>query len=230
MILRPAVLLLTFALAWPAMGQGSSLALARWTLESVPQDAVLLAQNDADTGPLLTLQASGLRPDVQIVRADDASAATLTAAWATSPRPVVGALTLDPEVFGRAAPAVVSAGAYQRPARADEPPFDLTAAEASADGVRGADFAGPHESVVDFGGVVLFQLLQTAVSHAQAGDRAAAERAYTRARTFAADAGLAGDPLVGIAREWVDDALAALSASARPPSGSTAGPSPPSIP
>ena len=115
---------------------------------------------------------------------------------------------LDPEVFGRVAPMTVSAGAYQRPGRADEPPVDLAASEASADAVRGADFAGPSEGVVDLGGVVLFGLLQTAVSHAQAGDRAAAERAYVRAAAFARDAGRPADPLVGTAREWIDTALA----------------------
>jgi hypothetical protein len=227
---RLAVLLLTLALAAPAMGQGSGLALARWTLESVPPDAVLFAQNDADTGALLALQANGLRPDVRIVRADDAAAASLAAAWETSLRAVVGALTLDPEVFGRAAPAVVSAGAYQRPGRADEPPFDLAAAEGSANSVHGVDFAGPPEGIVNLGGVVLFGLLQTAVSHAQAGDVASAERAYARSQTFADEAHLADDPLVGIAREWIDDALAAHRALARSASDRTVGPSTPPAP
>ena len=247
-------------------------ALARWTLESVPPDAVLLAQTDGDAVPLRMLQSvEGLRLDVTVVHigllgdADYASCIVedaglplpdtladtvdadmrsdaLVAEWAAwalagAARPLVGALTLDAGVLGRHAPAVVSAGAYQRPGTADEPPFDLAVAESSAGRLRGADFVGPRVSAgdrdparlaspVDLGGVVLFQLLQTAVSHAQAGDRAAAERAYTRARTFAADAGLAGDPLVGIAREWIDDALAALSASTRP----AAGPSTPSVP
>ena len=136
-------------------------------------------------------------------------------------RPVVGALTLDADVIGRHAPAVVSAGAYQRPGTATELPFDRAAAEAAAGHARGADFVGPRTSAddhdptrvaspVDLGGVVLFQLLQTAVSHAQAGDAAAAEHAYARAVTFAADLRTPGDPLVAIAREWIDAALAGL--------------------
>jgi hypothetical protein len=202
-------------LAAPAMGQGSGLALARWTLESVPPNAIVVAQNEADTGALRDLQAHGLRPDVQVIRADDPGASALITSWASAAQPVVGTLTLDPETFGRVAPAVVSAGAYQRPGRADEPPFDLAAAE-TAGAICGADFAGPHEGIVDLGSVVLFQLLQTAVSHAQAGDAPAAERAYVRARTFAAEAHLADDPLVGIAREWIDDALTARPAPTLP--------------
>ena len=134
-------------------------------------------------------------------------------------RPVVGTLTLDADVIGRHAPAVVSAGAYQRPGTATEPPFDRAAAEAAAGHASGADFVGPRvspadcdsarvASPVDLGGVVLFQLLQTAVSHAQAGDAAAAEQAYARARTFAVEAQTPDDPLVAIAREWIDAALA----------------------
>jgi hypothetical protein len=236
--------------------------LARWTLESAPPGAVLLAQTDGDAVPLLMLQTvEGLRPDVAVlhigllgyaayvadvahraglpppeVLADTALADTssadvfrdaLLAEWtarslAGTGRPLVGALTLDPEVLGRHAPVVVSAGAYQMPGAADAPPFDLVAAEASADRVRGRDFVGPRTSPgdrdperlaspVDLGGVVLFQLLQTAVSHAQAGDAGAAERAYARARTFAAEARIADDPLVAVAREWIDEALAQAS-------------------
>ncbi len=197
-------MLLILLLAAPAMGQGS--ALARWTLASVPPNAVLLA-DAADTDALLALQAAGLRPDVQVTRASDAPG--LAATWATSARPVVGTLMLDPEVFGRVAPMTVSAGAYQRPGPADAPAVDLAASEASAGGVRGADFAAPPVGVVDLGGVVLFGLLQTAVSHAQAGDRDSAERGYARAATFARDAGRPADPLVATARAWIDDALAA---------------------
>ncbi len=196
------LLLLTLLAAAPAMGQGST--LARWTLASVPANAILLADS-VDAGALLTLQAAGLRPDVRIVRATDEPG--LAATWATSVRPVVGTLMLDPETFGRVAPMTVSAGAYQRPGTADEPPVDLAASEASADDVHGVDFAGPPEGVVDLGGVVLFGLLQTAVTHAQAGDRAAAERAYVRATAFARDAGRPGARLVGTARAWIDTAL-----------------------
>ena len=237
-------------------------ALARWTLRSVPPDAVLLAQTDGDAVPLRMLQSvEGLRPDVTVVHvgllgdadyaacivedaglplpdmlADTSGADVrrggLVAEWTASTldgssRPVVGSLTLDADVLGRHAPAVVSAGAYQRPGTADEPPFDLATAEASADRLRGADFVGPRTSAadrdsarlaspVDLGGVVLFQLLQTAVSHAQAGAAAAAEQAYARARTFAAEAQIADDPLVAIAREWIDSALA-LARPASPP-------------
>ena len=199
-------------------------ALARWTLASVPRDAILLAQADGDATPLRMLQTvDGVRPDVEIVSvavAGEARVAEIAASWDTSTRPVVGALTLDPGVLGEHADALVLAGAYQRPGTTDEPPFDLAAAEARADLVRGADFVGPRVSArdrdparraspVDLGGIVLFNLLQTAVAHAQAGDGAMAERAYVRAVTFATDARLADDPLVGIAREWIDSALAA---------------------
>lgn len=199
-------------------------ALARWTLASAPRDAVLLAQTDGDAAPLRMLQeVHGLRTDVEVVSVavvGEARAGEIAASWETSARPVVGALTLDPGVLGAHAPALVLAGAYQRPGRADELPFDLTAAEATADLARGADFVGPRVSAqdrdparraspVDLGGIVLFNLLQTAVAQAQAGDRTMAERAYVRAVTFARDARLADDPLVGIAREWIDSALAA---------------------
>ena len=215
MMLRLVVLLLTLVLAMPAMGQGSAAALARWTLVSVPPNAILLSENEMDTGALRALQSAGLRPDVHVVRASDAP--ELAATWSASARPVVGTLTLDPETFGRVAPMTVSAGAYTRPGDADAPPFDLTAAEATADSIRGADFAGPTEGIVDLGGVVLFQLLQTAVSHAQAGDAASAARAVARAVTFARDAGHPDDPLVAIAREWIDDALAASAAAPSTP-------------
>ncbi len=210
------ILVVASLLAAPAMGQGSAAALARWTLVSVPPGAILLSENGADTGTLRMLQETGLRPDVRVVRAADEPG--IAATWSASVRPVVGTLTLDPEVFGRVAPMTVSAGAYTRPGLADAPPFDLTAAEAAADSVRGADFAGPPDGIVDLGGVVLFQLLQTAVSHAQAGDRVSAERAYARAVAFARDAGHAADPLVAIARAWIDDALAAPAAGAPVPS------------
>ncbi len=209
---RLAALLLTLVIATPTMAQGSATALARWTLVSVPPNSILLADSDgSDAGALLALQAAGLRPDVRIVRADDEPG--LAATWSASARPVVGTLMLDPEVFGSVAPMTVSAGAYTRPGLAEAPPFDLAAAEAAADSVRGADFAEPPVGFIDLSGVVLFQLLQTAVSHAQAGDRAAAECAYARAGTFARDAGHADDPLVGIAREWIDAALAPTPAS-----------------
>ena len=199
-------------------------ALARWTLASVPPGAVLLAQTDGDAAPLRGLQVvHRLRPDVEVVSvavAGEARVAEIVAAWKTSVRPVVGALTLDPGVLGAHADALVLAGAYQRPGGADESPFDLASAEAAADLARGADFVGPRmspgdrdperrASPVDLGGIVLFNLLQTAVAHAQAGSRSMAERAYVRAVTFSSDARLADDPLVGIAREWIDSALAA---------------------
>lgn len=207
-------------------------------------DAVPLAilQTAFGLRPDVTVVHAGLLGDVRYARAfyesdsltvpdplveDDTDATTrrdgLVAEWAAEAlaggRPLAGTLTLDPQVLGRVGP-VVLAGAYQRPGTPDESSFDLTAAEASADAARGADFVGPRVSAadtdparraspVDLGGVVLFNLLQTAVSHAQAGDAAAAERAYARARTFAAEALIDDDPLVGIAREWIDDALAA---------------------
>ena len=201
-----ALCLLTLLAAAPAaFAQGSAAALARWTLVSVPPSAVLLSENETDTEALRVLQTTGLRPDVRVVRASDEPG--LAATWRASDRPVVGTLTLDPEAFGRVAPMTVSAGAFTRPGLADAPPFDLAAAEATADSVRGADFTEPPDGIVDLGGVVLFQLLQTAVSHAQAGDAASAERAYARAVTFARDSGHPDDPLVAIAREWIDDAL-----------------------
>ena len=218
-MMRLAAVLLTLALAAPATGQGS--ALARWTLASVPPDALLLA-DASDVGLLRVLQADGLRPDVRIVAADDEP--DLAATWATSERPVVGTLMLDPEVFARVADATIAAAAYQRPGILDEPPFDLAASEATADLVRGADFAGPSEGIVDLGGVVLFGLLQTAVSHAQDGSRAAAERAYARAVAFARDAGHADDPLVGTAREWIDAALVLPPAAPADPAPHSAAP------
>ena len=173
-----------------------------------------------------TLAAGDSLPVPDPLAEDDAGASTrrdgLVAEWAAEAlaggRPLAAALTLDPQTLGQTGP-VVMAGAFVRPGTGDEPQIDLAASEAAAGRVRGADFVGPRTSPtdtdparraspVDLGGVVLFQLLQTAVSHAQAGDGSAAERAYARAVTFAADAQIADDPLVGTAREWIDAALA----------------------
>lgn len=153
------------------------------------------------------------------VRREGLVAEWTAGALAGTTRPLVGALTLDPAVLGRHAAVVVSAGAYQAAGDGDAPPFRLAAAEAAAGRVRGRDFVGPRTSPtdrdsvrlaspVDLGGIVLFQLLQTAVSHAQAGDGPAAERAYARAVAFASEAEIADDPLVAIARQWIDEALA----------------------
>lgn len=130
-------------------------------------------------------------------------------------RPLVGALSLDPAVLGTKTD-VVDRGATLAPASA--PGFDPEAARASFEGVDGGAFAGPVVSdgdrspvrragLFDPGGLVLFQMLQTAVSFAEAGDAEAAETAYVHAVAFAEATGHADDPLVPTAREWIDAAL-----------------------
>ena len=122
-------------------------------------------------------------------------------------RPLVAAVTLNPVVLGVKTD-LVDRGATLAPASASG--FDPEAAWATFADIRGEDFASPEAApgTFDAGGVVLFQMLQTAVSFAQEGDPEAAERAYVHAVAFAHASGRDGDPLVEIARTWIDDALA----------------------
>ena len=135
--------------------------------------------------------------------------------WIEAERPVVGTITLDPLVFGTKG-GVVDRGALLAPGPSM---FDADAATASFQDLDPSAFDGPpvtsrdrdparRASPFDPGGVVLFQMLQTAVAHAQDGDEAAAEAAYAQAVAFARGSGRANEPLVPIAREWVDEALA----------------------
>ncbi len=135
--------------------------------------------------------------------------------WLEAGRTVVGSITLDPLVFGTKG-GVVDRGALLAPGPSS---FDADAATASFEGIDPSVFDGPavtqgdrdparRASPFDPGGVVLFQMLQTAVAHAQDGDEDAAEAAYAQAVSFAQGSGRANEPLVPIAREWVDDALA----------------------
>ena len=135
--------------------------------------------------------------------------------WLEDGRPVVGSITLDPLVFGTKG-GVVDRGALLAPGPSS---FDADAATASFQDLDPSAFDGPavtagdrdparRASPFDPGGVVLFQMLQTAVAHAQDGDADAAEAAYAQAVAFARGSGRANEPLVPIAREWVDDALA----------------------
>ncbi len=197
------------------MGQGSAAALARWTLVSVPPDAVLLAENETDTGALRALQAAGLRPDVRVVRAIDEPG--LAATWATSARPVVGTLTLDPEVFGRVAPMTVSAGAYTAPRprrRAAVRPR-----RRRSDGRLAS--AAPTSPV-----------RPTASWISAASSCSSCSRRPSRTRRPETDPrpstptpaplrspetpATADDPLVAIAREWIGDALALPAAASTP--------------
>lgn len=136
--------------------------------------------------------------------------------WRADDRPLVGAITLNPLVLGSKG-GVVDRGILLAPGEAST--FDPDAASAAFDGIDAAAFNGPpvtaqdrdparRASPFDPGGVVLFQMLQTAVSHAQEGDATAAETAYRQAVAFAQNSGRADEPLVFIAREWVDEALA----------------------
>ena len=61
----------------------------------------------------------------------------------------------------------------------------------------------------DPAGIALFQALQTAVALAQEGDSEGAETVYAQAVAFATAAGRPDDPLVSVAREWIDDAAGA---------------------
>lgn len=132
-------------------------------------------------------------------------------------RPLVAAITLDPEVLG-AKTDVVDRAAHLAPA--DSFGFDAEAARAAVATLDGAAFAGPPGSLAvpgpdgpalpfDAAGVVLFQALQTAVALAQGGDAAGAEAVYAQAVAFAEAAGRADDPLVAVARQWIDDAAGA---------------------
>ncbi|MEM6289258.1 MAG: hypothetical protein AAF845_19130 [Bacteroidota bacterium] len=123
-------------------------------------------------------------------------------------RPLVAAVTLNPAVLGTKTD-VADRGATLVPAPMSA--FDASAAWASMARLDGADFAAPADldpGRLDPGGIVLFQMLQTAVTFAQSGDPEAAERVYVAAATFARTSGRPGDPLVEAARFWIDDALA----------------------
>ncbi|MGB3545039.1 hypothetical protein [Rubrivirga sp.] len=134
--------------------------------------------------------------------------------WLEDGHVVVGSITLDPLVLGTKG-GVVDRGALLAPGPSS---FDADAATASFRGIDPSAFDGPavtpgdrdpvrRASPFDPGGVVLFQMLQTAVAHAQEGDEEAAESAYAQAVSFAQGSGRESEPLVPIAREWVDDAL-----------------------
>jgi tetratricopeptide (TPR) repeat protein len=133
------------------------------------------------------------------------------------PRPLAAALTLDPSILGARARGVADHGAYLVPA--DRDGLVLAAAAESTARLDGSAFLGPRVSAqdrstarrafpADLGGIALFQALQVAVSHAQAGDRDAAEAAYAHAVAFAEAAGLSEAFLIETARAWIDDALA----------------------
>ena len=129
-------------------------------------------------------------------------------------RPLVAAITIDPDVLGTKTE-VVDRAAHLAPAAAFG--FDAEAARTAVAGLDGAAFVGPLVSPgdrspvrravpFDPAAIVLFQALQTAVSLAQAGDAAGAESVYEAAVAFASGAGRADDPLVAVARQWIDDA------------------------
>ena len=241
-------------------------AFARWVLRSLPEDAVLLTNGDADTSPNRILQeVEGLRPDVLIVnvpmlelpevarRIAEADGLPLPDtveafesrydprgsvstpegriyslrdavldAWlaahfdGTFGRPLVAAITMDPDVLGTKT-GVVDRGAHLAPSDVLDYDFDADAAREAVADLDGAAFVGPLVSPADRSpvrrmmpfdpaGVALFQALQTAVALAQGGDAAGAEAVYAQAVDFAAAAGRADDPLVAVARQWIDDA------------------------
>ena len=131
-------------------------------------------------------------------------------------RPLVASITLDPSIVGSRAPGMVDGAAVLWPA--DSSSYDLEAAARSVALLDGAEFRGPNVSEhdrnprrnafpVQLGGIPLFHACQVAVSHAQNGDRDAAEAAYRHAVEFARAAGLEDDALIPIARQWIDDAL-----------------------
>ena len=130
-------------------------------------------------------------------------------------RPLVAALTLDPGILGSKT-YLTDRGAFLDPE--PEQAFDAETARAAFAGLDGADFRGPLVSdgdrspvrrafPFDPGALVLFQWLQTAVTFAQDGDRAAAEATYADAVAFAQAFGTPNDLLVETARQWIDDAL-----------------------
>jgi hypothetical protein len=132
-------------------------------------------------------------------------------------RPLVAAITIDPEVLGTKTE-VADHAAFLAPAQALG--FDAEAGRAAVADLDGAAFAGPLVSAgdrspvrrmlpFDPAGVVLFQALQTAVTLAQEGDAVGAEAVYAQATAFAAGSGRADDPLVAVARRWIDDAVSA---------------------
>lgn len=138
------------------------------------------------------------------------------AAWAdgTLDRPIVATITIDPAILGTKTE-VVDQGALLAP---DEVTwFDAWAARDAFEGLDGGAFRGPlahpaERSAVrlafpfDPGALVLFQMLQTAVSFAQVDDPETAETVYADAITFAQAAGRPDDPLIVTAREWIDEA------------------------
>ena len=127
-------------------------------------------------------------------------------------RPLVAALTLDPGLLGFKT-GLVDVGAALVPS--PEPGFDADAARAAFVGLDGAAFRGalvhptdrsPVRRAFPFdpGSIVLFQMLQTAVTFAQALQPADAEAVLADAIVFAAAAGRPDDPLIATAREWLD--------------------------
>jgi len=129
-------------------------------------------------------------------------------------RPLVAALTLEPAILATKTD-LLDRGPYLVPASSAG--FDAEAARAAFAELEGRAFVGDlvsdddrspirHAFPFDPGGIVLFQILQTAVTLAQDGDAEGAEAVYARARQFAADAGKADDPLIAVARDWIDAA------------------------
>lgn len=127
-------------------------------------------------------------------------------------RPLVAALTLDPGVLGTKTD-LADLGALLVPA--PTPGFDADAARLAFADLDGAAFLGPlvhptdRSSVrrafpFDPGSLVLFQMLQTAVTFAQALQPADAEAVLADAVDVAAAAGRPDDPLIATAREWID--------------------------
>lgn len=157
-------------------------------------------------------------PDGRVYSLHDAVVDAWLAADAdgTLGRPLIAAITIDPDVLGTKTE-VADRAAHLAPA--DSFGFDATAAREAVTDLDGAAFVGPLVSegdrspvrrVVPFdpAAIALFQILQTAVSLAQEGDAASAEVVYAQAVAFAAAAGRSDDRLVEIARQWIDDAAA----------------------
>ncbi|PAP76570.1 tetratricopeptide repeat protein [Rubrivirga marina] len=130
-------------------------------------------------------------------------------------RPLVAAITLDPEVLGTKTE-IADHVAYLAPSETFG--FDAQLGRAAVADLDGTAFAGPLVSKgdrspvrrmmpFDPAGIVLFQALQTAVALAQEGDSEGAETVYAQAVAFSVTSGRADDPLVGVAREWIDDAV-----------------------
>jgi hypothetical protein len=155
-------------------------------------------------------------PDGRVYSLRDAVVDAWLAAHAdrTLGRPLVAAITIDPEVLGTKTD-VVDHAAFLVPAQSFG--FDAEAGRAAVADLDGAAFVGPLVSAgdrspvrrmlpFDPAGVALFQALQTAVTLAQESDAVGAEAVYAQAVAFAAGSGRADDPLVAVAREWIDAA------------------------